>query len=86
MKLNRNIDIVAGEIIKECRLAADLTQMKLAAKIGVSYQQIQKYEKGLSSLSLPRLFQFAEALEILPCDFVDDIRLRLPYFKRRKKK
>ncbi len=38
--------------------------MELAERIGVSYQQVQKYEKGVSALSVGRLQQIAEALEV----------------------
>ena len=41
-----------------------MSQMKLADLVGVSYQQIQKYEKGASSISVNRLKQIAKALEV----------------------
>lgn len=53
-----------GKIIREARRSSRMSQMQLAEKVGVSYQQIQKYEKGASELSLPRLSQIAEALDI----------------------
>jgi transcriptional regulator with XRE-family HTH domain len=49
-----------GSLIREMRKAAGMSQMRLADKIGVSYQQVQKYEKGASKLSVPRLMQIAE--------------------------
>lgn len=52
-----------GTVLKKLRKARGLSQMALAEKIGVSYQQIQKYEKGTSSLSVERLKQLAAALE-----------------------
>lgn len=53
-----------GALIKDMRRAAGMSQMKLAEKIGVSYQQIQKYEKGASQLNIPRLFQMADAFGV----------------------
>ena len=53
-----------GKVIREARRAARMSQMQLAEKVGISYQQIQKYEKGASELSLPRLSQIAEVLDI----------------------
>ena len=53
-----------GEIIKKYRLAANLSQMSLAEKIGISYQQLQKYEKGINNISLYRFKQISESLKI----------------------
>lgn len=49
-----------GSLIKQMRKAAGMSQMKLADKMGVSYQQVQKYEYGTSNLSVPRLMRLAE--------------------------
>jgi len=53
-----------GGLIKILRKTAGISQMKLAERVGVSYQQIQKYEKGGSEISVSRLSQIAEALNI----------------------
>jgi transcriptional regulator with XRE-family HTH domain len=53
-----------GERLKKYRLAANMSQMALAEKIGISYQQLQKYEKGISNISVYRLQQISEALKI----------------------
>jgi len=53
-----------GSLIRIMRKVAGLSQMKLAERVGVSYQQIQKYEKGGSEISVSRLSQIAEALSI----------------------
>lgn len=53
-----------GETLKKFRLAANMSQMALAEKIGVSYQQLQKYEKGINNISIYRLQQISEALKI----------------------
>lgn len=52
-----------GGLIRNLRKSKGLSQMRLAEMIGVSYQQIQKYEKGTDNLSVDRLRQFAKALE-----------------------
>lgn len=56
-------DARVGLIIKKLRKVNGLSQMDLADRIGVSYQQIQKYEKGVSSLNIRRLVQIASALK-----------------------
>ena len=53
-----------GKALKQYRLAAQLSQMALAEKIGISYQQLQKYENGTDNISLFRLQQICEALHI----------------------
>jgi transcriptional regulator with XRE-family HTH domain len=52
-----------GQLIKEIRKSRHMSQMKLSDLVGVSYQQIQKYEKGASSISVDRLKQISKALE-----------------------
>ena len=64
-----------GSIIREMRKAAGMSQMRLADKIGVSYQQVQKYEKGASKLSVPRLMQIAEVFGVPVTAFLDDSKL-----------
>ncbi len=59
-QLNKRI----GQIIRESRKARGLTQMKLAELIDVSYQQVQKYEKGSDNISVERLKQIARALNV----------------------
>ena len=46
--------------------------MGLAERVGISYQQIQKYEKGVSEISVSRLSQIANALNIPLSRFVLD--------------
>ena len=53
-----------GETLKKYRLAANMSQMALAEKIGISYQQLQKYEKGIDNISVYRLKQICESLKI----------------------
>ena len=61
-----------GSLIRIARKAAGLSQMKLAEKIGISYQQVQKYEKGASEISISRLSQIAQALNIPLSRFISD--------------
>jgi transcriptional regulator with XRE-family HTH domain len=61
-----------GEKIKKYRLAAHMSQMALAEKIGISYQQLQKYEKGINNISLYRLRQICESLKVPISTFLED--------------
>lgn len=55
---------IIGRLIKRFRLQKGISQMGLAEMIGVSYQQVQKYESGKSSISIERLLDIAEALDV----------------------
>lgn len=58
------VDIAVGGRIKEHRIRKGLSQEELGSKVGVSFQQIQKYEKGLNRLGASRVVQLCEALDI----------------------
>ena len=64
-----------GSLIREMRKASGMSQMRLADKIGVSYQQVQKYEKGTSKLSVPRLMQIAGVFGVPVTAFLDETKL-----------
>lgn len=51
-----------GSEIKRIREARGMSQMELAEGVGVSFQQIQKYEKGINKISVERIQQIAKAL------------------------
>jgi len=53
-----------GQKIKQIRKGWGLSQIELAERIGVSFQQIQKYEKGSTRISVMRLQQISKALGI----------------------
>src|SRR3984893_17140070 len=57
-------DIAAGKRIKVERLARRMSQTELAEKIGVSFQQVQKYESGSNRVGAGRLSRIAEVLDI----------------------
>lgn len=51
-----------GERIRARRLALDMSQEHLAERIGVTFQQVQKYEKGVNRVAATRLMQIASVL------------------------
>jgi len=58
------VDIEVGRHIKVQRLAAGLSQTELGESIGVTFQQVQKYEKGANRVGAGRLTQIARGLKI----------------------
>jgi transcriptional regulator with XRE-family HTH domain len=59
-----SVDIEVGQRIKIQRLAAGLSQTELGESIGVTFQQVQKYEKGANRVGAGRLTQIARGLKI----------------------
>ncbi|MCK4910263.1 MAG: helix-turn-helix transcriptional regulator [Thermodesulfovibrionales bacterium] len=55
-----------GKILRRLRKSADLTQSDLAEFLGLSYQQIQKYEYGTSEMTITRLRQISDVLGVSP--------------------
>lgn len=62
--MKNNKSRATGQLVKAYRKAKGLSQMELADMIGVSYQQVQKYEKGDNRISVDRLKEIAKALDI----------------------
>ncbi len=57
-------DIAIGRAIRAHRLIVGMSQSDLARKLGVSFQQIQKYEKGTNRVGAGRLPQIAKIFNI----------------------
>ena len=58
------VDAYVGSQLKILRKSAKLSQTQLANKVGVTFQQIQKYECGANRVSAARLFELSEALSV----------------------
>lgn len=65
----QDIDAAVGARMAARRSALGLSQTALAAQLGVSFQQVQKYEKGANRVSASRLHQVATALGCSVADF-----------------
>ncbi|WP_212112943.1 helix-turn-helix domain-containing protein [Bartonella queenslandensis] len=57
-------DISIGKRIRHKRISMGLSQKELGNHLGVSFQQIQKYEKGLNRVSAGRLQEIANRLQV----------------------
>lgn len=60
-----------GRLIRAYRQDAGLSQEKLAEMVGVSFQQIQKYENGKTTLNIAKLQYIAKALKLTVADLLD---------------
>jgi transcriptional regulator with XRE-family HTH domain len=63
-RLPTDVDRALGQRMRELRQAAGLSQAALGTRLGLTYQRIQKYEKGTSRLAFSRLGPTAEALGV----------------------
>ncbi|WP_428247251.1 helix-turn-helix domain-containing protein [Ferrovibrio sp.] len=59
-------DAAIGGRLRAARVLAGLSQTVLGGRVGISFQQIQKYEKGHNRIGGSRLQQFAEILNVQP--------------------
>src|SRR5947209_7915753 len=64
-------DVELGRRIRLRRVELEISQSELAEKLGVSFQQVQKYEKGINRVGAHRLQQTATALDV-PITFFYD--------------
>ncbi|MEM5516648.1 helix-turn-helix transcriptional regulator [Henriciella sp. AS95] len=67
------VDTIVGERIRRRRILSGLTQDQLGEALGVSYQQIQKYETGANRVSAGRLYLLAAELDISPGWFFEGL-------------
>lgn len=61
--LQKQIDRNVGQKIKEARELKGMSQTQLAEELDLSFQQIQKYEKGKNRVAASRLFHIAQVLD-----------------------
>jgi len=59
-----SVDVLVGQNIRICRLQKGVSQDELGRRVGVTFQQIQKYEKGMNRVGASRLSRIAEVLRI----------------------
>ncbi len=67
------IDIEIGKRVRQARVAAGLSQTQLGVQLGVSFQQVQKYEKGVNRIGGGRLYRIARVLGVKVTYFFDDV-------------
>lgn len=69
------IDSAVGKRIRQRRKALGLSQTELADRIGVKFQQVQKYESGVNRVAASRLWKIAASLHIPVTFFFEDLEL-----------
>tara|TARA_B100000886_G_scaffold330478_1_gene280956 strand:- start:39 stop:404 length:366 start_codon:yes stop_codon:yes gene_type:complete len=72
--MEENFNVHLGKKLRMRRLSLGLTQTKVAQAINVTFQQIQKYEKGTNGVSSNRLMQLSQFLKVPIIYFFEDYK------------
>lgn len=72
------IDIHVGKRLRARRTILGMSQEAIGTAIGVSFQQIQKYERGVNRMGASRLFDFAKILDTSVGYFFEDYQDAAP--------
>lgn len=70
------VDIHVGSRVRLRRTLLGLSQEKLGEAVGLTFQQIQKYERGANRIGASRLFEFSRILDVPVSFFFDDMAER----------
>lgn len=83
MKRVNDVDAIVGRQLRLARKASGVTQTTLGEKLGISFQQVQKYEMGASRMGAGRLQQAADILQVPISYFFEDQSLDAERLKLR---
>lgn len=72
-KVPNPIDVHVGSRVRLRRMLVGMSQEKLGEMLGLTFQQIQKYEKGANRIGASRLYQIAQILGVDVEFFFDDM-------------
>jgi transcriptional regulator with XRE-family HTH domain len=67
------VDVHVGQRLRQRRVLAGLSQEKLARMVGITFQQVQKYERGANRIVASRLYQLANVLDVPVSYFFEDM-------------
>ena len=70
----RPVDVEVGRRLKRRRTMLGMSQERLADALGLTFQQVQKYEKGLNRIGSGRLEELARILDVPITFFYDDVK------------
>ncbi len=67
----QDIDIHVGKRLRTRRTMMGLSQEAVAKAVGITFQQVQKYEKGTNAMNANRLYEFAQFMSVPVAYFFD---------------
>ncbi len=62
--MKHSVDVHVGQRVRQRRCLAGMTQQELGDRVGMTVQQIQKYESGANRISASRMWDIAAAMEV----------------------
>ncbi len=78
LKKTSVVDQHIGQRLRLQRINLGMSQEVLGERVNLTFQQIQKYEKGVNRISAARLFEFSEVLNVDVTFFYEDLNTRPP--------
>lgn len=72
------VDVHVGKRVRHRRWMVGMTQQQLADKVGIKFQQIQKYETGMNRISASRLWDISDALGVTISFFFEGLGAETP--------
>ncbi len=69
----KKVDAHVGRRVRRRRTLTGMNQSALAQAVGITFQQIQKYERGSNRISASRLYQFSQVLDVPVSFFFDEM-------------
>ena len=85
MARSHPVDVHVGARMRQRRTLLGMSQEKLGTAVGLTFQQIQKYERGFNRVSFSRLVDIAHALDCRVVDLIgdlDDASIPSPLFRQ----
>lgn len=67
------VDVHVGSKLKQIRTLRRFSQTDVAQRLGLSFQQVQKYEIGSNRIAASRLFELAQIFDVSPAYFFDGL-------------
>ncbi len=67
------VDVYVGGRVRQRRTMLGMSQEKLGEALGLTFQQVQKYERGVNRIGASRLYQISEVLDVSINYFFEDI-------------
>ncbi len=80
----RPVDVHVGSRVRLRRTMLGMSQVKLGAAIELTFQQVQKYERGTNRISASRLYQLSKVLKVPVSYFFDDMPPEIAQTGRRR--
>ncbi len=69
----QDVDIHVGKRLRDRRTMLGLSQEAVARAVGITFQQVQKYEKGANAMNASRLYEFAQFMRVEVAYFFDGL-------------